>query len=135
MTITLTKDDTSLELPQDLLWTDEFSWSAVAQSTQRGIDGHLIVDAMERVGGRPITLMGDGTSAWITRADLLTLKAWVAIPGQEFELDVRGQVWTVIVDHGDAEEGRAMGSTPVVDFSDMEDGDYYCSLVLRFIEI
>lgn len=135
MTITLTKDGTSLELPEDLLWTDEFSWSAVAQSTQRGIDGHLIVDAMERMGGRPITLMGDGDSAWITRADLLTLKAWAAIAGQEFDLDVRGQAWTVIFDHGDAEEARAMGMSPVVDYSDMEDGDFYCSLVLRFIEI
>lgn len=135
MTITLTKDGTSLELPEDLLWTDEFSWSAVSQSTQRGIDGHLIVDAMERMGGRPITLMGDGDSAWITRADLLTLKAWAAIAGQEFDLDVRGQAWTVIFDHGDAEEARSMGMSPVVDYSDMEDGDFYCSLVLRFIEI
>lgn len=135
MTITLTKNGTSLELPEDLLWTDEFSWSAVAQSTERGIDGHLIVDSMERVGGRPITLMGDGDSAWITRADLLTLKAWAAIAGQEFGLDVRGQAWTVIFDHGDAEEARSMGLAPVVHYSDMEDGDYYCSLVLRFIEI
>lgn len=135
MTITLTKDGTSLELPEDLLWTDEFLWAAVAQSTQRGIDGHLIVDAMERMGGRPITLMGDGDSAWITRADMLTLKAWAAIAGQQFELDVRGDVWTVIFDHGDAEDARSMGLAPVVDYSDMQDGDYYCSLVLRFIEI
>lgn len=135
MTITLTKDGSTLELPEDLLWPDEFSWAAVAQTTERGIDGHLIVDAMLRNGGRPITLQGDGDSAWITRADLLVLKTWAALPGQEFVLDLRGQVWDVIFDHGGADETRSMAMSPVVGYSDMEDGDFYCSLVLRFIEV
>lgn len=70
MTITLTKDGIALELPQDLIWSDELTWSAVAQSKERGIWGTLIVDAMARNGGRPITLTGDGNSAWITRGAL-----------------------------------------------------------------
>ena len=134
MTITLTKDGTTLELPEDLIWSDELTWSAVAQSKERGIWGTLIVDAMARNGGRPITLVGDGDSAWITRGTLLTLSAWARIPGQRFTLELLGQSFTVIFDHGTEEETRAMGMSAVVEYSDPEETDYYCSLTLRFIE-
>ena len=134
MTITLTKDGIALELPQDLIWSDELTWSAVAQSKERGIWGTLIVDAMARNGGRPITLTGDGNSAWITRNVLLTLKTWAAIPGQRFTLALLGQTVTVIFDHGTEEETRAMAMAAVVEYSDPEETDYYCSLTLRFIE-
>lgn len=134
MTITLTKDGAALELPQDLIWSDELTWSAVAQSKERGIWGTLIVDAMARNGGRPITLTGDGNSAWITRGALLTLKAWAAVPGQRFTLQLLGQTFTVIFDHGTEEETRAMGMVAVVEYSDPEETDYHCSLTLRFIE-
>lgn len=135
MTITLTKGANALELPVDLLWSDEFSWSDVAQSAERGIDGHLILDATVRNGGRPITLSGDGSSAWIDRGTLLSLKAWAKLPLQIFTLDLRGEVFTVVFDHGGEEETRAMAMAPVVDYSDMEDGDFYCSLMLRFLEV
>ena len=134
MTITLTKDGTTLELPEDLIWSDELTWSAVAQSKERGIWGTLIVDAMARNGGRPITLVGDGDSAWITRGTLLTLSAWARIPGQRFTLELPGQTFTGIFDHGTDEETRAMGMSAVVEYSDPEETDYYCSLTLRFIE-
>ncbi|CAN7170486.1 hypothetical protein LJR118_000296 [Acidovorax sp. LjRoot118] len=134
MTITLTKGSDVLELPEDLLWSDEFSWSDVAQSADRGIEGHLILEAMVRSGGRPITLSGDGNSAWIQRSTLIALKAWAKVPLQLFELDLRGEVFTVVFDHGGEEETRAMAMSPVVDYSDMEDGDFYCSLMLRFLE-
>ena len=134
MTITLTKDGTTLELPEDLIWSDELTWSAVAQSKERGIWGTLIVDAMARNGGRPITLVGDGDSAWITRGVLRTLSAWARIPGQRFTLELLGQTFTVIFDHGTDEETRAMGMSAVVEYSDPEETDYYCSLTLRFIE-
>lgn len=135
MTITLEKDGAVLALPPDLVWTDELTWSAVAQSTERSITGALLVDAMARNGGRPITLAGDVTSAWITRGDLLTLKTWAAIPGQRFTLTVRGAVFTVLFDHGTDEETRALAMSAVVEYSDPEATDYYCSLTLRFIEV
>ncbi len=135
MTITLTKDGATLPLPDDLIWTDELTWSAVAQSTERSITGALLVDAMARNGGRPITLAGEGNSAWILRSDLLTLKSWAALPGQQFTLTVRGEVFTVLFDHGTDEETRALAMSAVVDYSDPEATDYYCSLTLRFIEV
>ena len=134
MTITLTNGGTTLSLPPDLIWADELTWSAVAQSTERGIFGTLIVDAMARNGGRPITLQGDGDSAWIDRGTLRTLGAWAQTPGLRMALDVRGEIFSVIFDHGPEEETRAIAMSAVIDYSDKQDGDYYCSLVLRFIE-
>ena len=134
MTITLTNGGTTLSLPPDLIWADELTWSAVAQSTERGIFGTLIIDAMARNGGRPITLQGDGDSAWIDRRTLRTLGAWAQTPGLRMALDVRGEIFTVVFDHGPEEETRAIAMSAVIDYSDKQDGDYYCSLVLRFIE-
>lgn len=134
MTITLTNGGTTLSLPPDLIWADELTWSAVAQSTERGIFGTLIVDAMARNGGRPITLQGDGDSAWIDRGTLRTLGAWAQTPGLRMALDVRGEIFSVVFDHGPEEETRAIAMSAVIDYSDKQDGDYYCSLVLRFIE-
>lgn len=134
MDITLIKDGVALSLPQDLIWSDELTWSAVAQSKERGIWGTLIVDAMARNGGQPITLTGEGNSAWIERSALLTLTTWARIPGQRFTLELRGQTFTVIFDHGSDEETKAMAVSAVVEYSDPEETDYYCSLTLRFIE-
>lgn len=134
MTITLTNGSTTLDLPEDLIWSDELTWSAVSQKTERGIFGTLIVDAMARNGGRPITLQGGGNSAWVARGTLRALKAWSDVPGLRLILLIREVSFDVIFDHGDAEETRAMAMQAVIDYSDPEDGDYYCSLVLRFLE-
>ena len=56
------------------------------------------------------------------------------MPGLRLQLDLRGEVFTVIFDHGDADTTRAMGMDSVIDYSDKQDDDYYCSLVLRFLE-
>ena len=134
MRILLSSGGTVLDLPPDLIWVDELTWSAVAQRTTRSAFGTLIVSAVQRKGGRRITLQGEGDSAWIDRATLKKMKLWADVAGQRLELDLRGEIFTVIFDHGDAEETNAMGMQSVIDYSDKEDGDYYCSLVLRFLE-
>lgn len=134
MSISLTNGATALQLPDDLIWTDELTWSAVAQSTERGIFGTLIIDAMARNGGRPITLQGDGDSAWIDRGTLRALKAWADVPGLRMALDVRGDQFTVVFDHGGEEASRAIAMAALIEYSDKNDDDYYCSLVLRFLE-
>ena len=133
--ITLIRHGVALELPQDLFWDDELTWTSVAQATERSTTGALLVDVAVRQGGRPITLQGEGNSAWITRASLKTLAAWSQQPGQEFTLNLRGETFTVIFDHGTEETTNAINHAAVVRFSDMTNTDFYCSLVLRFIEV
>ena len=133
--ITLTKDAATLELPQDLFWIDEFGWSNVSQAIRRTTNGALSVHVGVRQGGRSITLQGEGNTAWITRADLKKLAAWSRLPGERFTLNLRGETFVVIFDHGDGDTTNAINQAAVINFSDIGDDDFYCSLVLRFIEI
>lgn len=132
--IILTSGGTAIDLPPDLIWVDELTASKVAQRSRRSAFGTLIVSAMQLQGGQRITLQGEGGSAWIERRTLKQLKQWANVPGQRLELDIRGEVFTVVFDHGDADETRALGMQSVIDYSDKQDDDYYCSLVLRFLE-
>ena len=124
-----------LVLPDDLVWPDEFLWSTVSQSVERSITGALLIDAMARSDGRPITLEGRGDRAWISRGDLRALRSWADLVGQEFVLSIHGETFNVIFDHGTDETTRALAMSAVMDWSDMVDGDYYCSVTLRFLTV
>lgn len=127
----LTYSATTLVLPKDLLWADEFAWQQVQQSPTYSLTGALLVQAGLRLKGRPITLAGSETAAWITRADLLTLLAWRALPGQVFSLVVRGETArNVLFNH----EAGAIDASPILDYSDPQSADLY-RLTLRFIEV
>lgn len=99
MTITLTYSGTTATLSDRLHWTDEYNWSPVEQSSEYSTEGALLVDVALKQAGRPITLDGTDTAAWITRALCDTLQAWAALPGIELTLIVRGVARTVMFDH------------------------------------
>lgn len=99
MSITLTHSGTTLQLGDRLIWSDEYGWSPVVQATSDSTTGALLVDVGIRLAGRPITLEGVQSKAWITRATCDTLKAWAALPGAELVLVLRGTAHTVIFDH------------------------------------
>lgn len=100
MSISLTHAGTTLALSERMDWTDEWSWSPVQQSTEYGTTGALLVDVAVKQAGRPITLVGTQTMAWIPRAMCATLGAWAALPGAEFGLVLRGVARIVMFDHG-----------------------------------
>lgn len=98
MAITLTYNDTTVELSDRLQWTDEYDWSRVEQSVEYGITGASIVDEAERQDGRPITLDGTSTAAWMPREQCDLVQAWVDLPGAQFTLVLRGNARNVIFD-------------------------------------
>ena len=57
-----------VQLPQDLEWVDEFSWSPIQQNIETTLTGALVVQESKQLRGRPITLVGKEDMAWITRA-------------------------------------------------------------------
>lgn len=132
--IILTSGGVALDLPPDLIWVDELTASNVVQRSKRSAFGTLIISAMQLQGGQRITLQGEGGSAWIERRALKQIKQWGNVPGLRLELDIRGETFSVVFDHGDADETRALGMQSVIDFCDKQDDDYYGSLVLRFLE-
>ncbi|ASI69910.1 hypothetical protein BA022_15945 [Diaphorobacter nitroreducens] len=88
--ITLTYSGATATLSDRLIWTDEYAWSPVVTETRTGTNGALHVHVGKRLAGRPITLDGRDSSAWITRALCNQLQAWAAIPGATFDLVLRG---------------------------------------------
>ena len=97
--ISLTYNGVTAQLSVRLIWADEFDWSPVKQSTEYSTTGVLLVDVAVKQGGRPITLEGKGTAAWITRELCVSLQAWAALPAAEFALVLRGVTHTVLFDH------------------------------------
>lgn len=102
----------ALTLPDGLVWSDEDGWSPIAQSTEYGLTGALIVDLGEKQAGRPITLRGakDGSShtAFIARSQvyrgwssLESIRAALWAASAEFVLTLHdGRTFTVIPLHG-----------------------------------
>lgn len=132
MSITLTHAGTTLDLGDRLIWSDEFDWHPVVQAIGYSTTGALLLDVGTRLGGRPITLDGVQSQAWITRATCDTLKGWAALPGAELVLVLRGVPRNVIFDH----EKKAFEARPLWLLADGEQTpDQVFLPTLRFLEI
>ena len=69
-------DEVALVLPDDLLWSDEHSWSQTVATSAYLITGALLIQSATRLAGRPITLVGAPDMAWVTRATVEQLRLW-----------------------------------------------------------
>jgi hypothetical protein len=135
MAVTLSLSGVSVELPNDLIWTDELTWSPVSQRKGYSIDGALIVDRFVRVAGRPITLIGNERRSWVLRSVLQALQAWAsAVDDPIFTLYLRGTTHQVIFDLGESGMDAVKGE-PVFAFDEMNPDDPYCSVELRFLTV
>lgn len=134
MTIDVAYNGTIVNLPADLKWVDEFTWTPVEQSVEYTITGAMVVQTGVKLGGRPITLQPeDNESAWVSRSNLQTLLTWSEVAGRQMQLTIRGQNRTVMFRH---HELPAISAEPVVHYSDgdVSSGDYYL-VTLKFIEV
>ena len=128
---TLSDGTTTVTLPADLVWGDEYTWAPVQQSQTRTITGGLIVQSQARLGGRPITLASSTDDrAWLSRTVLEQLRAWAAVPAQALVLTLRGLAHNVIWRHEDG----AIQADAVMDWADVAADDDYRA-TLRFTEI
>lgn len=118
-------------LPDDLIWVDELEWTPVQQSEAYTLTGALVLETGVKQAGRPITLQGDGESAWITRATLLSLYAKLtAAPPYTLTLN-DARTFSVAFRHGQA----PIQAQPVIDYNTPADADYYSGLTLRLMEL
>lgn len=109
-------------LPDDIVWSDEFKTSQIAQSTTRTLSGALVIQTGVKIEGRPITLSG-GNSGWMRYSELITLRDYLeANPDKVMTLNYRGVERSVVLD---ASSGPALVADPVVDYSTPEAGDWY----------
>ena len=90
------------------------------------------MDVALKQAGRPITLMGSETAAWITRALCEMLQAWAELPGIQLTLVLRGRARQVMFDHA---QGGFTGQ-PVFKLQDGEESPEQLYLpTFRFIEV
>ena len=74
-----------LQLPDDLIWRDEFDWAPVEQVVTPTLSGALLVEETAKPEGRPITLVGH-----CPRATVLSVKALEAqVAQRNAELSAR----------------------------------------------
>ena len=128
-------NEAALVLPDDLLWSDEHSWSPTVATSAYLITGALLIQSATRLAGRPITLVGAPDMAWVTRATVEQLRLWTAEAPSEatgrFLLTlVDGRAFTVAFRHTET----AIDAEPVLGFPARADTDFY-RLTLRFLEL
>lgn len=132
MSITLAADATTVTLPPDLLWKDEFDWHPVDQSAERNLTGSLTVQVMSMIVGREITLQPeDDSSAAMTRQTLAQIKAWAAVPAKQMVLTINGVAFDVMFRHHDK---PAVSASPWIHYAVMEDPDFYL-VTLKFFTV
>ncbi|KAB2923127.1 MAG: hypothetical protein F9K25_18715 [Candidatus Contendobacter sp.] len=124
-----------LTLPQGLVWSDEFAWSPLAQATEYSLTGALIVEQATKQAGRPITLIGGRTWAWLTRAEAATLKALLNA-GDEMTLTLHDSRTFTVLPAGD--DPLAVAPLPRVrdsGLADAGDDDWLVLESLKLIEV
>lgn len=120
--ITISDGSTTIDLPSDLIWSDEFDTTQVAQSLQRTLSGALVRFESQKHEGRKITLNSDIDSGWTDRATVKLLRAMFEIADQALELSFHGETYDVIVDRS---SGSGLRAVPVIDCSDASDDSKY----------
>ena len=131
MAITLTRAGNTINLPVDILWTDQHSWSPVEQREDVSLTGALLIDVAVRTAGRHITLVADQNAGWIPYSDLLQLREWAAMPGAEMALSIDGAGYQVIFRH---QEKPAVDVQEVVSYSLDDHADFFYG-TLKFMEV
>jgi len=124
-----------LTLPNDLIWSDEHSWTPTISSHSYLITGALLIQSATKQTGREITLIGPVDMGWVTRATLETLRTWAAQTLTDttgrFQLTLEdGRNYTVAFRHNEV----PIESEPVLGFAAQRDEDLY-RMTLRFMEI
>jgi hypothetical protein len=123
----ITLDD--LNLPDDLVWTDEIEFTPITQSVEIALSGSVIIQEAEQSAGQPMTLAGTANSAWAARSLVKALAAKLS-PSLDMTLTLHdARVFTVRWDHRNR---KPIESQPVVAYSDPADDDQY-TLVLHVI--
>ncbi len=125
----------ALPLPDDLLWSDEHTWSPVVSSVSYLITGAILLQSATRQAGRDITLVGAADMAWVARSIVNVLRDWAALPldavNGRFELTLMdGRIFTVAFRHADG----AIEAEPVTGFPARNDNDFY-RITLKLMQI
>lgn len=121
----------AINLPSDLEWVDEYTWSPVKNKTDITLTGALIIQEAAQLTGREITLQGGTEASWVTRAVVDSLKAKSDIVDNIMTLSYHGRSFSVAFNRAG---GNPINSRLIQRIANPQTGDYY-SLTLKLMEI
>jgi hypothetical protein len=130
MSTTLTYDGATATLPDDMIWSDEYNWHPVVQSSEFTTTGALLIESAVKQAGRPISLNNTEDQGWVTKVACDQIKEWASLPGIVLTLVYRGVTRSVVFDH----ENTAFEAEPLVFYREVVNGDYYI-VTIRSIEV
>lgn len=110
--MTISDGVTTLSLP-DLVWIDEYQWSTIVQSVERGLTGSLIVHQGTKLGGRKVTLEGGETWAWVKRLELTTLKTFLESATSVLTLTLIDDSTISVLPDRDGDDGACVVARPL----------------------
>jgi len=119
----------TIDLPEEMIWLDQTSWTPVSQGTEYSLAGALLVEQSTKQAGRPITLGGD--NAWTTWAVAKSLLELSYTAGLQMTLIINSRTFTVIWRHGD---GDLVEVTRIYDREPEDDDEVIIKLRLMIIE-
>lgn len=129
------KTNEEIVLPNDLIWTDEFTWKKVGSTPAYSLKGNLIIQQGIKLGGRTISLAPpDDSMAWVPRSTVKKLLEWseelagVFILMFEYPTDKR----TFEVHF--SPEDECISSQAVKGFADHTEDEWHL-ISLKFIEV
>lgn len=114
-----------LDLPDDIDWTDEFTFQAVGQSVTRTIAGNHVEFNQTLVRGRPITLVANEDEGWLTKAQVDSIQTFASTPGATFTLDIGAQSFTVAF----RQDEGAFSPSPLLARIDPAAGDFFTATI------
>lgn len=130
MTLTHPQSNAMLQLPDDLLWTDEHAWTPVVSRVEYLLTGALLVESAVRKKGRPITLKAESDMGWVTRETVDRLYAWASMPDSILILEFADRRrFSVRFRHFE----NAIDTEPVLGFPSRSNADWY-RITLRLME-
>lgn len=117
----------AIALPDDTVWTDEWSWTPVVQAVSRTLGGRQIVEEVSNIGGRPITLVAQ----WIDKSVVDALQAERDIINNHMLLTVAdGRQFTVGFRHGD----NPIDVSPIIEYAEYQSGDFF-DVTIKLFEV
>ncbi len=122
----------NIELPDDLLWVNEFDWNPVEQNIERSLSGALLVQEQGKQKGRPITLSGSNDAGWVSRSTVVSLLAMAQTANKVMQLSLPGQrQFNVIFDR---DNGSPIEAQQIIPFAYPQQ-NYLYSLTLRLMTV
>jgi len=109
----------ALELPDQMIWTDRYSFSPVAGQSARTIAGGLALFTQSMTKGRPVTLEAREGVAWLTQAQVEAIMIMAAQAGATFTFIYDGESHNVRFAHHSPPVAEF---TPIWPFADQYNG-------------